>query len=75
LFFKKAANQLKPYWFEITLLCVIAALTIWKRSFVFSGDGTTSATVLTASIIIYGISFVFAELFLRRQGLGVKDIL
>jgi hypothetical protein len=71
--FHKAVSRFKQNWFEITWLCALALVIIWRgRSFVFAGDGTTSATVLTSAVIVYGLSFILAEFFLRRQGVGFE---
>ena len=66
-------EKIKHFWFEIAVFSIVAALLLWKaRSFAFLGDGTTSGTVLTASVIVYGFTFVLAEYLLRRQGAGFE---
>ena len=63
-------------WFEVASLFLVAALLIWRgRGFVFAGDSTSSAAVLTSSVVVYGLAFVFAEFFLRRQGVGFERFL
>lgn len=66
----------KRNWFEVVCLIVIAALLVWRgRSFIFAGDSGSSAAVLTSSVIVYGLAFVFAEFFLRRQQVGFERYL
>lgn len=76
LAFENAVGWFKRNWFEVICLCVIAALLVWRgRGFVFAGESTSSAAVLTSSVVIYGFAFVLAEFFLRRQGVGYERYL
>lgn len=72
-FFDRAAGWFRRNSFEAACLLAIAALVVWRgRSFVFAGSSSSSAAVLTSSVIVYGLAFVFAEFFLRRQGVGYE---
>lgn len=74
--FDVAIDWFRRNWFEAACLCVVAALLVWRgRGFVFSGDSTSSAAVLTSSVVVYGLAFVLAEFFMRRQGVGYERFL
>ena len=63
-------------WFESACLLAVLVLLLWRgKGFVFAGDTNSSAAVLTASVVVYGLAFVFAEFFMRRQGLGLERYL
>ncbi len=73
LIFGRVKNWFRVNWFEAACLLALAVVLIWRgHSFVFSGDSTSSAAVLTSSVIIYVLVFVLAEFFLRRQGVGYE---
>ena len=63
-------------WFESACLLLVAGLVAWHgRGFVFAGDTSSSAAVLTSSVVVYGLAFVLSEFFLRRQGVGFERYL
>lgn len=71
--FDRAASAVRRNWFEVFLLLLMAALLIWRgRGFIFAGDSTSSAAVLTSSVVVYILAFVIAEFFLKRQGVGFE---